>query len=168
MLGALKGFRNRQIPIDNIVLDWNHWPEDAWGSHEFDKNRFPDPQAMVDSIHAMHGRMMISVWPKFYVTTEHYKEFDKNGWIYQQSVKDSLKDWVGPGYHYGFYDAYDADARNCSGSRCTNIIIRWVLMPGGWMPANRTYATVRICNIVRIYAVLQHWDLLPNISMLMH
>ena len=111
MLGALKGFRDRQIPIDNIVLDWNHWPEDAWGSHEFDKNRFPDPQAMVDSIHAMHGRMMISVWPKFYVTTEHYKEFDENGWIYQQSVKDSLKDWVGPGYHYGFYDAYDADAR---------------------------------------------------------
>ena len=40
MLGALKGFRDRQIPIDNIVLDWNHWPEDAWGSHEFDKNRF--------------------------------------------------------------------------------------------------------------------------------
>lgn len=25
MLGALKGFRDRQIPIDNIVLDWNHW-----------------------------------------------------------------------------------------------------------------------------------------------
>ena len=24
-----------------------------------------------------------------------------------QSVKDSLKDWVGPGYTYGFYDAYD-------------------------------------------------------------
>lgn len=25
--------------------------------------------------------------------------------------KDSLRDWVGPGYHYGFYDAYNADAR---------------------------------------------------------
>ena len=59
----------------------------------------------------MHARMMISVWPKFYVTTEHFKEFDENGWMYQQSVKDSLKDWVGPGYHYGFYDAYDPDAR---------------------------------------------------------
>ena len=111
MLGALKGFRDRKIPVDNIVLDWNHWPENAWGSHEFDKARFPDPKAMVDSIHAMHGRMMISVWPKFYVTTEHFKEFDKNGWMYQQSVRDSLKDWVGPGYHYGFYDAYDPDAR---------------------------------------------------------
>lgn len=111
MLGALKGFRDRKIPLDNIVLDWNHWPENAWGSHEFDKARFPDPKAMVDSIHAMHGRMMISVWPKFYVTTEHFKEFDENGWMYQQSVRDSLKDWVGPGYHYGFYDAYDPDAR---------------------------------------------------------
>lgn len=111
VLSALKGFRDRKIPIDNIVLDWNHWPQDAWGSHEFDKSRFPDPKGMIDSIHAMHGRMMISVWPKFYTTTEHYKEFDKQGWIYQQSVKDSLKDWVGPGYHYGFYDAYNADAR---------------------------------------------------------
>ena len=111
ILGALKGFRSRRIPIDNIVLDWNHWPEDGWGSHEFDKNRFQNPQAMVDSIHAMNAQLMISVWPKFYTTTEHYKEFDENGWIYQQSVKDSLKDWVGPGYQYGFYDAYNADAR---------------------------------------------------------
>ena len=111
ILGALKGFRNRGIPIDNIVLDWNHWPENAWGSHEFDKTRFPDPKGMVDSIHAMHGRMMISVWPKFYTTTEHFREFDENGWMYQLSVKDSLKDWVGPGYTYGFYDAYNADAR---------------------------------------------------------
>lgn len=111
MLGVLKGFRDRKIPIDNIVLDWLHWSEDAWGSHEFDKARFPDPQAMVDSIHAMHGRMMISVWPKFYTTTGHFREFDENGWIYPQSVKDSLKDWVGPGYTYGFYDAYSADAR---------------------------------------------------------
>ena len=111
MLGALKGFRDRRIPIDNIVLDWNHWPENAWGSHEFDKARFPNPKEMVDSIHAMHGRMMISVWPKFYTTTEHFKEFDEKGWMYRQSVEDSLKDWVGPGYTYGFYDAYSADAR---------------------------------------------------------
>ena len=111
MLGALKGFRDRKIPIDNVVLDWSHWPQDAWGSHEFDRSRFQDPQAMVDSVHAMNARLMISVWPKFYTTTEHYKEFDKNGWIYPQSVRDSLRDWIGPGYLYGFYDAYNADAR---------------------------------------------------------
>ena len=33
ILGALKEFRKRNIPIDNIVLDWNYWLENAWGSH---------------------------------------------------------------------------------------------------------------------------------------
>lgn len=111
ILGALKEFRQRHIPIDNIVLDWNYWEDDAWGSHEFDKTRFPDPKTMVDSIHRMRAQMMISVWPKFYAGTEHFKEFDKKGWMYQQAIKDSLRDWVGPGYIGSFYDAYSEGAR---------------------------------------------------------
>lgn len=111
ILSNLKEFRKRKIPIDNIVLDWNYWEEDAWGSHEFDKKRFPDPKGMVDSIHAMNGKMMISVWPKFYKTTEHFKEFDRKGWMYQQAIKDSVRDWVGPGYVGSFYDAYSGGAR---------------------------------------------------------
>lgn len=111
VLSTLAEFRKRNIPIDNIVIDWLHWKEDSWGSHEFDRERFPDPKGMVDSIHAMNGRVMISVWPKFYVTTDHYKEFDKNGWMYKLPVQDSIRDWVGPGYLGSFYDAYDPDAR---------------------------------------------------------
>ena len=111
IVNTLKEFRRRHIPIDNIVLDWNYWPEDAWGSHEFDLARFPDPKKMVDDIHALNGRMMISVWPKFYATTEHFKEFDSRGWMYRQAVKDSIRDWVGPGYVGSFYDAYSAQAR---------------------------------------------------------
>lgn len=111
VLSTLAEFRRRGIPIDNIVIDWLHWKQDSWGSHEFDRDRFPDPKGMVDSIHAMNGRVMISVWPKFYVTTEHYKEFDKNGWMYKLPVQDSIRDWVGPGYLSSFYDAYDPDAR---------------------------------------------------------
>lgn len=111
IVGTLKEFRERKIPIDNIVLDWNYWNEDAWGSHEFDKARFPDPKGMVDDIHGMNAKMMISVWPKFYKTTEHFKEFDKKGWMYQQAIKDNVKDWVGPGYVGSFYDAYSGGAR---------------------------------------------------------
>ena len=111
MIEALEGFRKRNIPIDNIVMDWSHWEEDAWGSHEFDPARFPDPKAMVDSIHAMNGRMMISVWPKFYVDTEHYKEFDRRGWMYTKAYEDGIRDWIGKGYLYGFYDAYAPQAR---------------------------------------------------------
>ena len=111
MIQALEGFRKRNIPIDNIVMDWSHWEEDAWGSHEFDPARFPDPKAMVDSIHVMNGRMMISVWPKFYVGTEHYDEFADKGWMYEKSVEDGVRDWIGTGYLYGFYDAYAEGAR---------------------------------------------------------
>ncbi|WP_194768457.1 TIM-barrel domain-containing protein [Tamlana sp. I1] len=111
ILSNLKEFRERDIAIDNIVLDWNYWEEDAWGSHEFDAKRFPDPKGMVDSIHAMHAKMMISVWPKFYKTTAHFKAFDEKGWMYQQAIKDSIRDWVGPGYVGSFYDAYSSGAR---------------------------------------------------------
>ncbi len=111
MIEALEGFRKRNIPIDNIVMDWSHWREDDWGGHEFDPARFPDPKAMVDSIHDMNGRMMISVWPKFYVDTEHYKEFDEKGWMYTKAYEDGIRDWIGRGYLYGFYDAYHPEAR---------------------------------------------------------
>ena len=108
---TLGEFRRRHIPIDNIVQDWNYWTENQWGSHQFEPSRFPNPQAMLDSVHAMHGRFMISVWPKFYVNTDNYKALDAKGWMYTQAVKDDIHDWVGPGYVGGFYDAYDAGAR---------------------------------------------------------
>lgn len=111
VLNILAEFRKREIPIDNIVIDWLHWPENAWGSHEFDPVRFPDPKGMVDSIHSMNAHVMVSVWPKFYTTTEHYKEFDRNGWMYQGAVRDSIRDWVGKGYLGSFYDAYHPEAR---------------------------------------------------------
>ncbi len=109
ILSVLKEFRDRNIPIDNIVQDWQYWLPDQWGSHEFDPARFPDPKAMVDSIHALSGRFMISVWPKFYVGTEHFDEMDSKGWIYRKAVDDKVIDWLG--YEQSFYDAYSEGAR---------------------------------------------------------
>ena len=105
----LKKFRDLHIPVDNIVQDWNYWPLDSWGSHEFEKSRYPNPQAMLDSVHAMNGRFMISVWPKFYDTVKNYKELDAKGWMYHQAIKDDIHDWLG--FRGSFYDAYDAGAR---------------------------------------------------------
>ncbi len=111
LVGTYAEFRKRHIPIDNIVMDWFYWEEDQWGSHEFDKTRFSDPKKMLDDVHAMNGHLMISVWPKFYLNTEHYKELDQNGWMYQQAIKDSIRDWVGRGHIGSFYDAYSDGAR---------------------------------------------------------
>ncbi|MCV9385113.1 TIM-barrel domain-containing protein [Reichenbachiella ulvae] len=111
LLGALKEFRERHIPIDNIVLDWSYWPKTKWGSHDFDLERFPDAAGMIDQVHEMNAKIMVSVWPKFYKDTEHFKEFQENGWMYMRAVEDSVKDWIYPGYIGSFYDAYDQGAR---------------------------------------------------------
>jgi alpha-D-xyloside xylohydrolase len=112
LLSVVKEFREREIPFDTIVLDWFYWQEDQWGSHEFDPTRFPDPKGMVDALHNdLHAQIMISVWPKFYVGTEHYNEFDSRGWLYPRNVLKKERDWVGPGYTSSFYDPYGADAR---------------------------------------------------------
>ncbi len=111
IVGTLAEFRKRGIPIDNIVQDWSYWKEDQWGSHEFDPERFPEPGKMVDDIHKMNAHVMISVWPKFYINTAHYSEFNNNGWIYRQAVEDSIRDWIGRGHIGSFYDAYSEGAR---------------------------------------------------------
>ena len=109
LVGTLTEFRRRHIPVDNIVQDWQYWKDDQWGSHAFDPERYPNPEAMLDSVHALNGRFMISVWPKFYTNTDHYKELKAAGYAYTHAEEDSLKDWLG--HTQSFYDAYAEGGR---------------------------------------------------------
>jgi len=109
VVGTLAEMRRRHIPVDNIVQDWHYWLEDQWGSHEFDPARYPDPEKMLDDVHALHGRFMISVWPKFYTNTEHYKELKAAGYAYTHAEEDGLEDWLG--HRQSFYDAYAEGGR---------------------------------------------------------
>lgn len=124
LLTVLREYRRRQLPLDNIVLDWQYWPDDSWGCHCFDPVRFAQPQAMIDEVHDRDARIMISVWPKFYPSTEHYKELDAIGGIYRRMVEPRpdepsdpdyiqgmYRDWVGPGYPNAFYDPYNPEVR---------------------------------------------------------
>lgn len=111
LLDAMRTYREQGIPIDTIVQDWFYWPENAWGSHAFDPDRFPDPQAMVDEVHALDGRIMLSVWPKFYPTTDNAQELRAKGYLYERPLDAGQLDWVGQGYPNTFYDPYPAEAR---------------------------------------------------------
>jgi alpha-D-xyloside xylohydrolase len=110
-LEVVKGFRSRGIPFDNIVQDWFYWRENAWGSHEFDPARFPDPDAWIKGIHDEHARLMLSVWGKFYPGTENFTAMHDAGFLYQPNLDEHIKDWVGRGYEYTFYDAFNPQAR---------------------------------------------------------
>jgi alpha-D-xyloside xylohydrolase len=110
LLSVVKEFRERKIPLDNIVLDWFYWKPDQWGSHEFDASRFPNADAMIKDLHEKYNtHFMISVWPKFYTGTKNYDLFNEKGWLYKQNVLNNQKDWVG--YVSTFYDAYNPQAR---------------------------------------------------------
>jgi len=112
ILATVDEFRKREIPIDNIVLDWSYWKEAEWGSQEFDEKRFASPDSMIDVLHKKyHTRIMISVWPKFYEGISTYNEFDKNGWLYKRNIADRQRDWIGKGYVSTFYDAFNENAR---------------------------------------------------------
>ncbi|WP_375271075.1 TIM-barrel domain-containing protein [Sphingomonas sp.] len=111
LTGVVAKYRELNIPLDNIVLDWRYWRDDDWGSHRFDPTRFPDPKAMIDAVHADNAHFMISVWPKFYPTTDNYKQLNAAGAVYQGNLKLGSKDWVGPGYANTFYDPYSPAGR---------------------------------------------------------
>ena len=109
VLSTVKEFRKRQIPIDNIVLDWQYWKPDQWGSQQFDSSRFPDPVGMIDSLHHLyHSHIMVSVWPKFYKGIANYDLMNNKGFLLTRNIEENRKDWLG--YVSTFYDAFNPDA----------------------------------------------------------
>lgn len=111
LLSAVKAFRDRKIPLDNIVLDWSYWKEPEWGSQQFDPARFANPEQMIKTLHDQHVKLMISVWPKFNKGFDIYHDFDKKGFLYQRNIEDGRRDWIGKGYSNTFYDAFNPKAR---------------------------------------------------------
>lgn len=63
LIHTLKEYRQRQIPIDMIVQDWNYWPQGQWGSMSMNPEFYPDKRKLADEIHSLHAKLMISIWP---------------------------------------------------------------------------------------------------------
>ena len=93
IISTLKEYRRRHVPIDMIVQDWNYWPE-GWGYMKMNPKYYPDPKALADSVHALHAKLMISIWPNPQYCPEEV-DFRKHGFMLEHSV----------------YDAFNTDAR---------------------------------------------------------
>lgn len=63
LLAVARKYRREGIPLDCIVQDWNYWPEGYWGQKSFDSDRYPEPGKMVEELHNMNVRLMVSIWP---------------------------------------------------------------------------------------------------------
>ncbi|MBN1758958.1 MAG: glycoside hydrolase family 31 protein, partial [Chitinispirillaceae bacterium] len=66
MMSVVQEFRSKGYPLDNIVQDWQYYPDGMNGSGSFDRSRFPDPKGMIDSLHDIYNcHYTISIWPSY-------------------------------------------------------------------------------------------------------
>ncbi len=86
LINTASTFRSKGIGLDTLVLDWMSWPDGMWGQKSFDKNRFPDPKGMMNTLHDMDVHLMMSIWPNAERNTENYAEFKREGCLLPGSV----------------------------------------------------------------------------------
>jgi alpha-D-xyloside xylohydrolase len=79
VLAVAKGYRERHLPIDMLVVDWFYYT--GMGQMDFIKKDWPDPAEMNRQLHAMNIETMISVWPRFKPGTRYYETVKQNGWF---------------------------------------------------------------------------------------
>ncbi|MGN1217777.1 MAG: TIM-barrel domain-containing protein, partial [Phocaeicola sp.] len=117
-VGVVRKYRELGIPLDCIIQDWQYWGHNyLWNAMDFQNPTFSNPQAMIDSIHGMNARMMISIWSSFGPATRPYRELDKKGLLFDMETwpQSGVEGWP-PNMDYPsgvrVYDAYSPEARD--------------------------------------------------------
>ncbi len=81
LLAVVREYRQRQLPLDCIVLDWRSWTGDLWGQKTLDPQRFPDPAQMMAELHALHAHLMLSIWPIMKPGGDNWQEMHDRGYL---------------------------------------------------------------------------------------
>jgi alpha-D-xyloside xylohydrolase len=103
LLNIAHEYRQRQIPIDNLVQDWNYWGGNTnWSSMVFDEAKYPNPKEMVDLLHQQNFHLMISIWTGLGPASAIYKDMEQRGYLY------SPVGWAG----FKYYDVYNPAAND--------------------------------------------------------
>jgi alpha-D-xyloside xylohydrolase len=79
VLAVAKGYRDRHLPADMIVIDWFYFSK--MGQMDFVPESWPDPAAMNRQLHEMGFQSMISVWPRFIKGSRYYDFLRDKGWF---------------------------------------------------------------------------------------
>ena len=79
VLAVAKGYRERHLPADMIVVDWFYYTR--MGEQDFVPEKWPDPAAMNRQLHDLGFQTMISVWPRFTKGSRYYDLLARNNWF---------------------------------------------------------------------------------------
>ncbi len=103
LLSIAREYREKHIPVDNIVQDWFWWTNT--GEFKFNE-KYPDPRGMMDELHAKHFHLMMSVWPYFYPGSATYDDMDRKGFFIDRTKSKSFHP-----QGMALYDAFNPEAR---------------------------------------------------------
>ena len=103
LIGIVREYRRRGLPLDNIVQDWSYWGGmDQFSSMMWDTVNYPEPRRMADTIHQLNAHLMVSIWPAFGPATAIYREMEGRNLLF------AVPHWNGG----KVYDAYSPEARD--------------------------------------------------------
>lgn len=77
VLYVAREYKRRSLPLDVLVIDFFHWR--AQGEWSFDKDYWPDPQAMCDELRSLGIEPMVSIWPTVEPDSENWDEMVEKG-----------------------------------------------------------------------------------------
>ena len=140
LLKTLKTFRERHIPVDMIVQDWNYWPGGQWGTMTMVPEYYPDKRALTDSIHSMHARLMISIWPNA-MNSPQWEDFRDRGLLFpgttvydafKKEARDLYWQYANREFFSNGFDAWWCDSSE-------PIDADWNSFPKGYDPTNQKW-----------------------------
>ncbi|MBR5382799.1 MAG: glycoside hydrolase family 31 protein [Clostridia bacterium] len=79
VLTVARRYKELGIQLDVIVIDFFHWT--VQGDWKFDTKYWPDPKAMIEELHSMGIRVMVSVWPSVDRRSENFYEMSECGML---------------------------------------------------------------------------------------
>lgn len=159
LLGVAREFKRRNIPVDVIVIDFFHWPH--MGDYRFEDEFWPDPKAMVDELHEMGIKLMVSVWPQVGLDSENYQEMKARNLLVTSERGQSIgMMFEGPSQ---FYDATNPEAREYVWDKCKHNYVDYGV-DAFWLDEAEPEFAPYDYDDFRYYAgpVLQAGNIYPN------
>lgn len=109
------GYLSRDIPVGAVIID-SPW-ETEYNTLEWDTNRYPQPQAMIDDLHAKGIRVVMWITGFENVESPNYNFVKQQGYVVDNG--EDFEWWKGTGVHIDFTNP---DAKDWWHGRMDNVL----------------------------------------------